>query len=603
MYSRQNDEMDDLKCGEKLLIASHPLLRPVPMMATQNPAILPIHCSSRSRWWCTRLAVAAISVSLFSLIVSLNILAPPSLLNQGVYRSILPTSFGSSIRYSFQHHHQKRPSHTPWSSFEISSSLRNRPQSQKIPPILRVRSSAGETQDDQQGQEAFADNFNADFPGMDEQVAAAAVQEKDDGEEDLFAGPWFDDVDTNALADGDFIHELTNADIDKLFAEAQVEAQDSDQKRKEMLENGMQWWDETESGPASEGKDGLWPVFDGPDSRQPDFADPVLDRIDARREPEKKIRHIAEKAIFHENETFTKETVDFMWKQMEPGRLFGLEPANEGDTIPPETRLFYYHQGNDTQIKTNASQLFLHDTWALFGLHGAFLPQDTKHIEHIQEWAPYLYKNGIRPAIISTNDVYTLQSWKEQLQMDSRIEVVSDADGELAACLGLLNNTPLGMRNDRYAVLVHNGTIYHLRYEDPNDEIMETLPGPLVQTYKKHVVNMMNQTAEFLQVLTDYNAFIKASEKENWYQSKETQKQKKRYMEIKLAEEELQGGGNMRMVSDKKDEQKLPGWSPPKKAEDKNPHDTISSDRPPRLPTKYQDILERYPHDDTMDDM
>jgi len=435
----------------------------------------------------------------------------------------------------------------------------------------------------------------------------ATEEEEEEGSsgvdmDDFFSGPWAEDFDE--MAERSYVAGLTEADVENLFAEAQDMKNEWDKTWRDKIVDGMHWWDERVDGPAEEGKSGIVDYDAGtPFESGHDY---VEEAFELAQKPGQRVSDLMAK---HDEDLrkqgkkqLTEEELNHIWEQMAPGRVYGMEPANEGDSIPPETKLYFIDEVTGALNHTNTSQLFRGQTWALFGIHGAFHANCEQHLEAIREWTPYMAKNGMNIGVVSTNDAFTLTAWKDQLNWDHRIKVLSDANGELAACLGLLNDTPLGMRNDRYSVLTHEGKIFHLRYEDPADEIVETLPGPVVQTYKKFAVALMNETAEMLHTITDMNEVISAYEYENWHAEKQRLRISNRFRQIKQREEASQGSGNMRMVKTKKKDKKLPGWSPPEDDKnDKLPHEVLLNKKDPRLPTKYRDSVPHYPHDDEKD--
>jgi peroxiredoxin len=115
-------------------------------------------------------------------------------------------------------------------------------------------------------------------------------------------------------------------------------------------------------------------------------------------------------------------------------------------------------------------ELFKGKKVVLFAVPGAFTP--TCHKNHL----PGFVKNvseikakGVNTiAVTGVNDVFVMDAWKKASGGDG-IEFLADGSGSWAKALGLsidLNERGLGLRSQRYAMLVDDGVVKTLNVED-----------------------------------------------------------------------------------------------------------------------------------------
>ena len=115
-------------------------------------------------------------------------------------------------------------------------------------------------------------------------------------------------------------------------------------------------------------------------------------------------------------------------------------------------------------------ELFKGKKVVLFAVPGAFTP--TCHKNHL----PGFVKNmaGIKGkgvdtiAVTGVNDVFVMDAWKKASGGDG-IEFLADGSGNWAKALGLsvdLNECGLGLRSQRYAMLVDDSVVKTLNVED-----------------------------------------------------------------------------------------------------------------------------------------
>jgi len=425
-----------------------------------------------------------------------------------------------------------------------------------------------------------------------DEVVDAIVNEEED----------FDELDADKITDEQYLFGFTNDEIDSLFDEAKQEGIDEVINEDLVARDGVtDWWNEAIRQELKKEEDELQHRRDA--GFVVDFADkppvdPVLEFLHGVRTPENRLNL----SDFKGSTGFGLEELKFYESQMQNGRLFGVQPAGEGDTVPADTSLYVLDDVLGTLNKTNASALFGGKPWAVFGMEGAFMPMDTfDHLPAIEEWADYMRKCGINIAIVSTNDPHTLKAWSLYSGYYGKFHFVSDVDGELAASLGLLKETEYGMRNERYSMLIANNTILKLNWE-VTDDLAETLPGPLIQSYKRRIADLQNTTAGLLQEYVKLNTLMESQENIRWYVERFKNRRKDRFKNLKDREDKMKGPGNMKLQTV---EEELEEWD--------EPTDYTSNSAPPSIDTKYRrprqalsnylSVLPYYYNDDNKDDL
>ena len=110
----------------------------------------------------------------------------------------------------------------------------------------------------------------------------------------------------------------------------------------------------------------------------------------------------------------------------------------------------------------------------LFATPGAFTPTcSVRHVPGFLQNMEALKAKGVDTvACTSVNDVFVMDAWRKDLGVDDRILMLADGAGVLAKALGLeldLTARGLGMRSQRYAMVVEDGKVTHLGVEGPGE--------------------------------------------------------------------------------------------------------------------------------------
>ena len=140
-----------------------------------------------------------------------------------------------------------------------------------------------------------------------------------------------------------------------------------------------------------------------------------------------------------------------------------------GDKIPSAT-LMEMQDGKPAPVSTDS--FFGGKKVALFALPGAFTPTcSAKHVPGFVNNYDALKAKGVDAiACVSVNDAFVMGAWGKDQKTDGKILMLGDGSGEFSQAMGLtmdLTKNGLGVRSQRYAMIVDNGVIKDLFVEKP----------------------------------------------------------------------------------------------------------------------------------------
>lgn len=100
----------------------------------------------------------------------------------------------------------------------------------------------------------------------------------------------------------------------------------------------------------------------------------------------------------------------------------------------------------------------------VFGVPGAFTPTcSAKHLPGFVQHADALKQKGVDSiACVSVNDAFVMGAWGKDQNVGDKVVMLADGSAKLAKALGLeldLTERGLGVRNQRYAMLVEDGVV------------------------------------------------------------------------------------------------------------------------------------------------
>ncbi len=147
-----------------------------------------------------------------------------------------------------------------------------------------------------------------------------------------------------------------------------------------------------------------------------------------------------------------------------------------GDTLPAATLMeFSEVEGNGCSIGPNpvdVNSAAAGKTIALFAVPGAFTPTcSAKHVPGYVAKADELKAAGVDEIwCVSVNDAFVMGAWARDQKTGAKVRMLADGDAAFAKATGLtldLNGKGLGLRSNRYSMLVKNGTVAKLNIEGP----------------------------------------------------------------------------------------------------------------------------------------
>ena len=144
-------------------------------------------------------------------------------------------------------------------------------------------------------------------------------------------------------------------------------------------------------------------------------------------------------------------------------------PIQVGDKIPDVTVMTMTAEG-PKPVKTG--ELFAGKKVALFSVPGAFTPTcSAKHLPGFVEKASDIRGKGVDEIVcIAVNDAFVMGAWGKSANADGKVTMIGDGNGDPTKALGLEmdgSGFGLGMRGQRFSMIVDDGKVTHLNVEAP----------------------------------------------------------------------------------------------------------------------------------------
>ena len=147
-----------------------------------------------------------------------------------------------------------------------------------------------------------------------------------------------------------------------------------------------------------------------------------------------------------------------------------------GDKLPAgKLQEFIEVEGNGCSIGPNTfeiDQLTAGKKIAVFGLPGAFTPTcSAKHVPGFVDKAEEFKKAGVDEIwCVSVNDPFVMGAWGRDQKTAGKVRMMADGSADFAKATGLtfdLTARGMGVRSQRYSMLVENGVVKALNIEAP----------------------------------------------------------------------------------------------------------------------------------------
>ena len=147
-----------------------------------------------------------------------------------------------------------------------------------------------------------------------------------------------------------------------------------------------------------------------------------------------------------------------------------------GDTLPATTLMEYVEvEGNGCSIGPNpvkVAEATAGKTIAVFAVPGAFTPTcSAQHVPGFLAKADQFKAAGVDEIwCVAVNDAFVMGAWGREQNTAGKIRMLADGDAAFAQATGLtldLNGKGLGLRSNRYSMLVKDGKVVQLNNEAP----------------------------------------------------------------------------------------------------------------------------------------
>ncbi len=147
-----------------------------------------------------------------------------------------------------------------------------------------------------------------------------------------------------------------------------------------------------------------------------------------------------------------------------------------GEQIPATTLMEYSEvEGNGCSIGPNpvdTKSASAGKTIAVFALPGAFTPTcSAKHVPGYVEAFDELKAAGVDEIwCLSVNDAFVMGAWARDQKTGEKVRMLADGSADFAKATGLtldLTGKGMGLRSNRYSMLVRDGVVKSLNIEAP----------------------------------------------------------------------------------------------------------------------------------------
>lgn len=147
-----------------------------------------------------------------------------------------------------------------------------------------------------------------------------------------------------------------------------------------------------------------------------------------------------------------------------------------GDLVPSATLMEYHDaEGGGCSMGPNPVDVTLASagkTIALFALPGAFTPTcSAKHVPGYVDGFEAFKAAGVDEIwCVSVNDAFVMGAWARDQKTAGKVRMLADGDAVFTKATGLtldLSGKGMGLRSNRYSMLLKNGVVTALNIEGP----------------------------------------------------------------------------------------------------------------------------------------
>ena len=138
-----------------------------------------------------------------------------------------------------------------------------------------------------------------------------------------------------------------------------------------------------------------------------------------------------------------------------------------GDKVPSVTLRYVTPEGVQA---VSSDDFFKGKKVALFAVPGAYTRTcSTRHLPSYVTNADALKGKGVDAiACLSVNDAFVMNAWGKERGADDKVVMLGDGSGDFTEAMGLTvdrREAGMGIRSQRYSMLVDNGVIKELNVE------------------------------------------------------------------------------------------------------------------------------------------
>ncbi|MBU0783530.1 MAG: peroxiredoxin [Gammaproteobacteria bacterium] len=147
-----------------------------------------------------------------------------------------------------------------------------------------------------------------------------------------------------------------------------------------------------------------------------------------------------------------------------------------GDKLPNATLFEFFHEEtegcslgpNKFEVETELAG----KTVAILALPGAYTPTcSAKHVPGFLDHFNEFKAKGVDEIwCISVNDAFVMGMWGKSLGAEGKVRMMADGSAEFTKKIGMeldLTGRGMGVRSNRYSMLVKNGVVTQLNVEAP----------------------------------------------------------------------------------------------------------------------------------------
>jgi len=140
-----------------------------------------------------------------------------------------------------------------------------------------------------------------------------------------------------------------------------------------------------------------------------------------------------------------------------------------GDKIPS---LSLQQKTDDDVTDISTEEIFTAKKVILFALPGAYTPTcSAAHLPGYVVKADELKEKGIDSIVcLSVNDAHVMKAWGDDQNVEDRVLMIADGSAHFTRAVGLevdLSSRGMGLRSQRYAIVVNDGIVELLNLEAP----------------------------------------------------------------------------------------------------------------------------------------